>query len=138
MNKQPGVKQSVEPASQARPWGIIIVACLMILFGLAEVVTAFTHNFFGISTSQATISSYLVATIGALYVISGLLILRMKKRAVGLAIALLGADIVGRVTMAVTGLYPTDSLKQIFSIIVGTAIVAIFAIYIGLRWKSFK
>jgi hypothetical protein len=35
------------------PFGIAVVAMLMILFGLAEVVTGFTHDFFGISTSQA-------------------------------------------------------------------------------------
>jgi hypothetical protein len=31
-----------------RPRGIIVVALLMIVFGCAEVVTALTHNFFGL------------------------------------------------------------------------------------------
>jgi purine-cytosine permease-like protein len=122
-----------------RHWrGILVVALLMMLFGLAEMVTGFTHTFFGVSTTQSTISTYAGVTIGALYVISGLLILTRKKRAAGLAIVLLGADIVGRITMAVTGLYPTDTLKQTFAIIAGTAIVAIFAIYIGSKWKFFN
>ena len=110
----------------------------MILFGLAEVLTAFTHDFLGISTSSVNIFTYSAVAIGAFYVVAGLLILSMKKWAAVLAIALLAADIVGRIALVVAGLYPTGSLKQTFAIIVGTGIVAVFALYIGLRWKSFE
>ena len=41
-----------------RPLGITIVAILMILFGLAEIVTGFTHNFFGVSTTLGALSAY--------------------------------------------------------------------------------
>ena len=41
-----------------RPLGIIVVALLMLAFGLMEVVTAFTHHFFGISTSTALMFTY--------------------------------------------------------------------------------
>jgi hypothetical protein len=34
-----------------RNLGNIVVAALMILFGLAGIVTGFTHNFLGITTS---------------------------------------------------------------------------------------
>jgi hypothetical protein len=37
-----------------------------------------------------------------------------------------------------TGLYPTNSLKQTIAITLGTAIAAIFAIYIGLKPKALK
>ena len=36
------------------------------------------------------------------------------------------------------GLYPTDTPKNALSIIAGTIIVAIFALYIGWKWKSFR
>lgn len=110
---------------------------LMILFGIAEVVTGFTHKFFGLTTSRATIFTYSAAAIGAFYFVSGLLVLTMKKWAIVTALVLLGADVVGRVALAVTGLYPTDSIKQTFAIIVGTTIVIIFAIYIGLKWNFY-
>ncbi len=138
MNEQRVIKKSMEPVNQGRPLGISIVAFLMILFGLAEVVTGFTHNFFGITTSSVNIFTYSSAAIGAFYAVGGLLILTMKKWAAALAIVLLGADIVGRVALVVTGLFPTDSLKNTLSIIAGTAIAVIFAIYIGLKWKSFR
>jgi hypothetical protein len=130
--------QMDKPANQSRPRGITIVALLMIVFGLAELTTSFTHRFFGLSTAQVTISTYLGATIGTLYAVAGLLILSMRKWAAAVAIVFLIADIVGRIGMVETGLYPVDSLKQIAAIILGTSIVAIFAFYIGLKWSTFK
>lgn len=100
-------------------------------------VTGFTHNFLGISTARVAIFTYSAAALGVFYAAGGLLILTMKKGAAVLAIVLLCADIVGRVALVVTGLYPTDFFKQSFAIIAGTVIAAVFPIYIGLKWKSF-
>jgi hypothetical protein len=121
-----------------RPLGISIVALLMILFGLAEVVTSFTHNFFGVSTSSVSLFTYSAAAIGLFYVAAGLLVLTMKKWTAKLAIVLLIADIIGRIGLVAAGLYPLNSTEQIFAIIVGTVLAAIFAIYIGLKLKSFE
>jgi hypothetical protein len=121
-----------------RPRGIVIAALLMIAFGLAEVSTGLTHNFFGISTAKVTAAAYAGTAIGALYAVAGLLILSMKRRAAALAIAFLIADIIGRVAMVAMGLYPVNSLKQLVAIILGTSIVAVFAIYIRLKWSSFR
>ena len=124
--------------NRSRPWGIVVVSVLMIIFGLAEVTTSLTHNFFGVSTAKVMASVYAGAAIGVLYVLAGLLILSMKRRAAALAIALLIADIVGRISMVATGLYPINSFKQTISIILGTAIVAGFALYIRFKWPSFS
>jgi hypothetical protein len=121
-----------------RNLGIIAVAALMILFGLAEIATGFTHYFFGITTSAARALTYSSALIGAFYAAAGLLILTMKRWAAGLAIVLLGADIAGRILLVATGLYPTDTLKNMLSIVAGTVIVAILAIYIWLKRRSFR
>ena len=93
MNEQHIVKQSMEPVNRSRPLGIIVAAAFTVIAGLAEVVTGFTHNFFGITTSSVTVF---------------------------------------------TGLYPTSSLKNTLSIIAGTVIVALVALYIGWKWKSFR
>ncbi len=121
-----------------RPLGIVVAAVLMIAFGLAEVSTGLTHNFFGVSTSEVTAAAYAGAAIGVLYAAAGLLILSMKRRAAALAIVLLITDIIGRIAMVVTDLYPVDSFKQISAIILGTSIVAGFAVYIRLKWSSFS
>ena len=79
----------------------------------------------------------MAAAIGTLYIAGGLLILTLKRQAARLAILCLVADIVGRLVMVMTGLYPTNSFKQIIAIGLGTVIAAIFAIYIGSKQKSF-
>jgi drug/metabolite transporter (DMT)-like permease len=121
-----------------RPWGVLVVAILLIIFGAAEVMTGFTHNFLGISTSQAAITTYLSAAIGSFYIIAGLVILTMKRWAATLAVVLLGLDIVGRVVLVATGYYPLDSTENIVGIVGGTAIAVFFAIYILLKWAQFK
>ena len=127
-----------KPVNRNRPRGIVVAALLMITFGLAEVTTGFTHNFFGLSTAQVTTSAYAGAAIGVLYAMAGLLVLSLKRRAAALAIVLLIADIIGRIAMVATGLYPVDSFKQTLAMITGTSIVAGFAAYIRLKWSSFR
>jgi hypothetical protein len=127
-----------EHMSQSRPRGIVLVALLMIAFGLTEVATGLTHNFFGISTAKGMASAYAGSAIGVLYALAGLLVLSMKRWAAAGAIVLLIADIIGRLAMVITGLYPVDSFKQASAIILGTFIVAVFAVYIRLKWSSFS
>jgi len=122
----------------SRPRGVTFVALLMIVFGLAEVVTGFTHRFFGISTSTATVFTYAAAAIGGLYIASGLLILTMKKRAAALAIAFLAVDVAGRIALVDARLYALSSFKQVFALVAGTVIAIIFAIYIAAKWKLYK
>jgi hypothetical protein len=128
-----------ETLDKKRFLGITIVAVLMIVFGLAEIATGFTHNFFGlISTAGAAASTYGGAGVGALYAIGGLFLLSMKKWAAIVAEICLILVALGRVALVVVGLYPLNSFLQAFSIIVGTAIAIFFAIYIGAKWKYFN
>ena len=119
--------------------GITIVAVLMIIFGLAEVATGFTHNFLGlVSTAEADASTYGAVIVGGFYAIGGLLVLIMKKWAAKLAEACLILVVLGRVALVITGLYPLNSLLQTTAIIIGTALAIYFAIYIGLKWRYFR
>ena len=119
-------------------FGIAAVAMLMILFGLAETETGFTHNFFGVSTTRGAFSAYANAGVGTLYAVAGILILSMKKRCVAIALGCLALDVVGRIALVVTGLFPINALRQTAAIVAGTAIVIIFAAYIGSKWKQFN
>ena len=110
----------------------------MIVFGIAEVVTGFSHNFFGVHTARVTIATYAGAAIGVLYSVAGLLVLTMKRTAVALALVLLIAVIAGRIAMVVTGLFPTDSLRQTVAIALGTSIAIAFTVYIRLKWNVFR
>ena len=137
MRNPPLSPSPARTAHLTHTWDIILVACLMILFGLAEVVTGFTHNFFGITTSGESLVSYASAVIGACYVVGGVLLRTLKRWAAVLAIVLLGVDVIGRLTLVVTGLYPTNSPKNTLSIVAGTLLAVIFAIYIGWKQRSF-
>jgi hypothetical protein len=127
----------MEPTSQTRHRGLTAVGVLMILFGAAEVVTAFTHKFLGISTALGAVSGLLASGIGTLYAVSGLLLLTMRRRAAAVAVACLVVVVVGRIAMVGSGVFPLDSFEQIFAMTVGTGIVAFFAAYIGWNWQAF-
>jgi hypothetical protein len=120
------------------PLSLTIIAGLMILFGLAEVVTGFTHQFFGLTTSEIDWSTYLGVALGLFYFVGGILVLTKVRWAGLIAIALLCGDVCGRIGMVVFGLYPVDSFRQTFGIVAGTTIAAFFAVYIGLKLKSFR
>jgi hypothetical protein len=128
----------VNAIGQERPAGITIIGALTIVFGAIEVFTAFRHEFAGIVTSDKSVFTWAGAAIGTLYIASGLLILSKRKWAAAIAILLLGFDIMGRIALVITGLYPADTFKQAFAIAAGTAIAAIFAIYIGWKWNTFR
>ncbi len=123
---------------QRRAWDIITIAALMILFGLAEVVTSYTHAFFGVTTALGIISTAAGALTGALYVAAGVLCLSMKRWAATLAIACLVADILGRIAMVVTGLFPINSAYQIVAMSIGTTVAAAFGLYIWAKRSSFR
>ncbi len=121
------------------PRSLMVVAVLMILFGMAEVATGFTHNFIGVvTTSGNNLSTYLGVTLGLFYFLGGLLVLSKKKWAAISAIVLLCGDVIGRIGMVLAGLYPLDSFKQSFAIVMGTSIAVFFAFSIVLKFKSFK
>jgi len=110
----------------------------MIAFGFAEIVTGFTHSFFGLHTAEGTVAAYVGAGIGALYAAAGLVILTMKRRAAMLALVLLVLVVAGRLSMAVTGLYPLNTPRQTAAMIAGTAIAAGFAIFVALQRSAFR
>jgi hypothetical protein len=120
-----------------RPPSITAIALLMILFGIAEVITGFTHSFFGISTALGTPSTFAAAALGGLYALAGVLILTMRRWAAALALICLIVVIAGRISLVATGLFPLDTLEQTIAIAVGTGIAVAFTIYIGWRWRSF-
>lgn len=76
--------------------------------------------------------------LGGCYFVGGLLLLTKKKWAASIAIVLLCIDVIGRLGMVITGLYPVNTLFQISGITMGTLIAAFFAVYVGLKLKHFK
>jgi hypothetical protein len=113
----------------------------MIVFGVTEVMTGFTHGFFGIVTLGAAIYTYTNIVGGCIYAVGALLILTMKKWAAVLAVvlvAVLFSDVAGRVALVASGLHPLGLLQQSAALIVAAAIAIVFAIYATTNWKHFN
>ena len=120
------------------PAAFLASSALMMVFGVAEIATGFRHSFFGITTSGSVLFAVVGAMLGAFYVVAGMLILTMKKRAAAVAIFMLLLDVVGRVSLVITGLFPIAPLENLIGIVGGTSVAGLFAVFIGLKWKFFK
>lgn len=128
----------MEARNESWPRGITVVATLMILFGVAEVLTGlFLGHRIGVSEANSTVFACEGPAIGTLYVIGGFLLLTGKKWAAGLAEVCLAADVVGRVHLVLKGVYPFVGLAAV-AVVIGTAIAICFGIYIGLKWRFFR
>jgi hypothetical protein len=130
-------EHSIGAATSRRDAVLTIVAALMVVFGITETITGFRHTFFGIRTPHVAFATYLDAGMGILFFCAGTLIFTMKKSAAALALCLLAAVILGHVAMVVTDLYPTDSVSQLFAIVLGTSIECAFFVVIALKWETF-
>ena len=121
----------------SRPWGIsgiTLIAALMMIFGLAEIATAFMHDILGhILIGHIGAATYAAAVVGALYAICGLLLVTMGEQATKFAMACLIALAAGRIALAMTGLYPLTSLTQLIFMFIGIAFAIAFATYIAIK-----
>jgi uncharacterized membrane protein len=122
--------------NQNRPIGITIVAVFAIISGLGEMVVAFTGNYLGI-LSKSVAPAVSTVIIGAFYSLGGLsLLITRKKWGAVLSIIFIGAEILGRGYLVMTGIAPSNGSDAV-KIIVGGAIALALVLYIGLKWKSF-
>jgi hypothetical protein len=119
------------------PRGLAVVASLMVLFGVAEVLTGMDVGWFAraFEIPRSPLFTAVGAAVGALYVLSGLLVLSMRRRAAAVAIALLGLIVVGRIWLVLAGVYPVGSFLPALSVAIGTGIVVVFALYVAWRWR---
>jgi hypothetical protein len=123
-----------------RPRGLAGVAALMGLFGLAEVLTGLGVGWFArtFEVPRSPLFTAGGAAVGALYVLSGLLVLARKRWAAALALVCLGAVVAGRVVLVLTGAYPFRSVLPAASVVIGTGLVVLFGLYVGWTWHFLR
>jgi len=110
------------------------VAALLILFGSAEVITAYRHSFFWLRTAEVPTFTGIGAGLGLCYVGSGLLLTLYRRYYARAAVGLLVIDFVGRIGIVAAGLFPVDNPRQVIGIGLGTLLTVVFAVLI-LRWS---
>jgi hypothetical protein len=129
--------QSIGVATRKRDTVLTTVAVLMIIFGIVKVTAGFHHALFSIHPAHIPIASFLGAGMGVLYFFAGTLTLTAKKSAAALALCLLAVIILSHVASVITDLYPTDSVSQLFEIVLGTSIACAFLVVLALKWETF-
>lgn len=122
--------ETADVGASRRGWLTWIVAALMIVFGAAEVVTGVRHEFFGLVTSADAASTAIGVALGSCYIAAGVLVLTNTRAALYAAAILLLVDIVGRLVMTFSGLYPTNTTQQLFGIIAGTVVAVAFLVIV--------
>jgi hypothetical protein len=128
---------SICAATGKRDAVLTAVAALMIVFGIAKLAAGFHHAFFSIHPAHIPIASFLGPGMGVLYFLAGTLTLTTKKFAAALALCLLAVIILGHVAIVLTDLYPTDTVSQLFAIVLGTSIASAFFVVLALKWETF-
>ena len=113
-----------------------IFSVLMIVFGIAEIRTGFRHEFFGLTTTQILITSIVSFTLGSCYMFSGIFLMVLRKWSLSVSFVLLIVDVIGRLLMMFSGMYPMDSALQTFAMITGTTIAALFGVYVFIKRKK--
>jgi uncharacterized membrane protein len=112
-----------------RPLGIVIVAVFAIVAGLAEIMVGFTGNYLGILSTSIR-PAFSTAIVGAFYSLGGLsLLLTRKKLGAVLSIIFIGAEILGRVYLVMTGVAPsngTDAVKIVIGAAIALALILLY------------
>jgi hypothetical protein len=103
----------MEQADRPRPVGILVVGVFAFIAGLGEIVVGFTGNYLGILTHSIT-PSFSAGLTGVFYSVGGLsLLVTRKKWGAVLGMFFIGAEIVGRIYLVVTGIAPASGADAI-------------------------
>lgn len=121
--------------SPRRPTGVLVVAILVIVFGLGEIWVGLFGNYLGILSKNMHPSAATVI-VGGFYSVAGAALL-ITRRAWGtfLSLFFIAAEVFGRVYLVVVGVAPSRG-ADLFKIIIGGIIAIGFMMYIG--WRSFS
>ena len=104
--------------------------------GFGEIIVGFTGNYLGI-LSKPLEPSAVTALVGACYSLSGVFILTSTKWGAALGMALIAAEILGRIYLVATGVAPSTGPDAI-KIAVGTAIALALIGYVASQWRRFR
>lgn len=123
-----------------RPRDILVLAAILIIFGLGEIWVGFFGNYLGI-LSKSIPPSVATAIVGFFYCLGGLMLL-ITRRPWGTTLSLIfiGCEVLGRAYLVAIGIAPARG-PDLVKIIIGGLIAIGFMVYIGLRtlaWRRAK
>ncbi len=115
-----------------RPRGVLVVAVIVIVFGLGEVWVGWSGNYLGILSTRMPTSAA-TAIVGLLYILGGVALL-ITRRTSGTVLSLIfiGAEVLGRVYLVHVGVAPQRG-ADLCKIVLGGIFAVGFMLYISLR-----
>jgi uncharacterized membrane protein len=115
-----------------RPRDILVLAVILIIFGLGEIWVGFFGNYLGI-LSKSIPPSVSTAIVGFFYCLGGLMLL-ITRRPWGTTLSLIfiGCEVLGRAYLVAIGVAPARG-PDLVKIVIGGLIAVGFMVYIGLR-----
>jgi len=125
-----------DSGEQGRGWGIIAAGVFAIAAGLGEIIVGVTGNYLGI-LSEPLEPSAVTALVGACYSLGGAFILTSKKWGAALGVALIAAEMLGRIYLVATGVAPSSGPDAI-KIAVGSVIALALIGYVASQWRRFR
>jgi len=118
----------------ARRTGINIAAVYCIFAGLSEVWVGITGNWLGL-LSKPLKPSFRTAVVGACYVAAGMSLLLRNRTGRLLGIAFVLLELLGRVHLVRTGIYPSRGPDFVKSVI-GGAIAVLTVVYLACQSRQ--
>jgi hypothetical protein len=127
--------KTADSDGQGRGWGIVAAGVFAIVAGLGEIIVGVEGNYLGI-LSKPLEPSAVTALVGACYCLGGVFILTLRKWGVALGMALIAAEILGRIYLVAAGVAPNTGPDAI-KIAVGAAIALALIGYVASQWRRF-
>jgi FtsH-binding integral membrane protein len=129
-------EHSNSSAARKRDVVLSIAAAMMIMLGIAELISGFRHTFLSARTDHVEVATYVGAGLGVMLLFAGALVLIARKSAAGLALCLLALVILGHIALVATDLYSIDSAAQLFITVLATSIACACFAVITLKWET--
>lgn len=120
-----------------RPGSVLIVAVILMIFGIGEVWVGWTGNYLNILSSRLP-PSPATAVVGLFYILAGVaLLVTRRKWGTALSLLFIAAEILGRAYLVLVGIAP-HSGKDFAKIVIGGMIAAGFMWFIAARsdWRT--
>jgi hypothetical protein len=113
----------------------MIAAGYCIFAGLSEVWVGITGNWMGL-LSKPLKPSFWTALVGAFYVAAGISLSLKNRTGALLGIVFILLEVLGRVRLVCTGIYPSRGPDFVKSV-VGGSIAVLVVVYVASQWRKF-
>jgi len=114
---------------------MVAAGVFAIVAGLGEIIVGVKGNYFGI-LSKPLEPSAVTALVGGCYSLGGVFILTLTKWGAALGMALIAAEVLGRIYLVATGVAPSTGPDAI-KIAVGATIALALIGYVASQWRRF-